>query len=211
MTTNFIISIFDSIPVWVMILPILLCSVFLLAIVIERLLFFRNISIDYRLLVNSVVDHIRSKKISAARNLCAGYRGPLVEIITTVLDRWQSADDRELVISDASEKSIRKIERFGGSVSTISTISPMLGLLGTVTGMMKSFSSLSQMGPSARDLLAQGITEALITTALGLMVAIPSIIFYNYMVSKIEFYIREVEYIANNLNEAPRTGKSGGR
>ncbi len=205
MTTNFIISIFDSIPIWVMILPILLCSVLLLAIVIERTLFFRNINIDYRLLVNSVLDSIRSKKIETARNLCSGYRGPLVEILTTVLDKWKSAEDRELLISDASEKSIRKVERFGAAVSTIATISPMLGLLGTVTGMMKSFSSLSRLGPSARDLLAQGITEALITTALGLMVAIPSIIFYNYMVSKIEYYVREVEFIANNLNEAPKT------
>jgi biopolymer transport protein ExbB len=77
----------------------------------------------------------------------------------------------------------------------------MLGLLGTVTGMMKSFSSLSKMGPSARDMLAQGITEALITTALGLLVAIPAIIFYNYMVSQIERFVREVEYISNYLND----------
>ena len=105
----------------------------------------------------------------------------------------------EQLIMDESENTIRVIEKYGGIISTVATVSPMLGLLGTVTGMMKSFSSLAKQGTSAQEMLAQGITEALITTALGLLVAIPSMIFYNYMVSKVEFYINEVEYIANSL------------
>jgi len=198
MTSNLIISIFDSIPLWVMIIPIIFCSVILLAIVIERMIFYKRIDLDYRLLNNVVVENVRMKKFKDARSFCLNYSGPIVEIIISLLDRWNEIKDRELFIRDISEKSIRKIEKYVGVISTIATISPMFGLLGTVTGMMKSFSGLAKMGPSARDLLAQGITEALVTTALGLMVAIPAVMFYNYMVSKIEYFIREVEYISNS-------------
>jgi biopolymer transport protein ExbB len=201
MTSQFFISLFDSIPTWAMILPILLCSVLLLAVVIERMIFYGKINIDYRLLMSGVAEKINKKKIKEAQLLCGRNTGPICGLIHQFLERWEDHDDKEIVIRDISEKSIRTIEKFGGVVSTIATVSPMLGLLGTVTGMMKSFSSLSKMGPSARDMLAQGITEALITTALGLLVAIPAIIFYNYMVSQIERFVREVEYISNYLND----------
>ena len=201
MTSKIIISIFDSIPLWVMIAPILLCSVVLLAVIIERVIFYRRIDMDYRLLMNSVIDYLKSKKINDAKNICISYSGPLIEIISMIIDRWGIKEDKELIIRDISEKAIRKIEKYGGIISTISTISPMLGLLGTVTGMMQSFSALSQLGPTATDSLAEGITVALITTALGLLVAIPAVMFYNYMVSRVEFFVREVEYISNSLND----------
>ncbi len=201
MTGKIIISIFDSIPLWVMILPILLSSIVALAVIIERSLFYRKINHDYRLLVNSIRDKVRGDRLTDAEKMLDAYGGPVVNMMKRVIEDWNSIDDREGYIQDLAEKSVRTVERFGGVISTIATVSPMLGLLGTVTGMMKSFSSLASMGPSAQDLLAQGITEALITTALGLMVAIPSIMFYNYMVSKSEIFTREIEYVANSLIE----------
>ena len=87
------------------------------------------------------------------------------------------------------------------SLKVLAAVAPLLGLLGTVTGMMKSFSGLARSGPMAHDLLAHGISEALITTAFGLLVAIPSLIFYNYLVVRIEHYIKDVENVANDLLE----------
>ena len=187
-----------------MLTPIFICSITVLAVFIERMFFYRNINIDYRLLITGVTDRIRGGSMEEARGLCGKYSGPLVGMIDEILLSWNDIGDMDLRVRDISEKAIRYVERFGGLVSTIGTVAPMLGLLGTVTGMMKSFSSLASMGPSSHDLLAQGITEALITTALGLLVAIPSIMFYNYMVSKVEVYVREIEYIANVFLE---TGK----
>ncbi len=197
MTGKIIISIFDSIPLWVMILPIVLCSVVSLAVIIERSLYYRKMNVDYRLLAINVSEKLQDGNTEEAGKILGSNGGTLVDMMKNVVLEWSASGNREGLILDQAEKSMRTVERFGGVISTIATVSPMLGLLGTVTGMMKSFSSLATFGPSAQDLLAQGITEALITTALGLMVAIPSIMFYNFMVSKSEVYTREIEFIAN--------------
>ncbi|MFW6364904.1 MAG: MotA/TolQ/ExbB proton channel family protein [Spirochaetota bacterium] len=99
---------------------------------------------------------------------------------------------------------ISRIERYSGAVSTIATVSPMFGLLGTVTGMMKSFSALSAIDVEAQNMLAYGIAEALVTTATGLVVAIPAVIFYNYMVTKSGFLIKQLEIILNSVHDAVR-------
>ena len=136
-----------------------------------------------------------------AEHACVKYSGPLIKMICDIILSWEDIENKELLLRNLSDESIRSVERYGGVMSTVATISPMLGLFGTVTGMMKSFSGLASFGPSAQDLLAQGITEALITTALGLLVAIPAIIFYNYMVSKVNYFVNEIEYIANSFLE----------
>lgn len=205
MTGQFIISVFDSIPTWVMLLPIFICSVAVLAVFIERMIFFYGINIDYRLLMASISAKLREAQPESALALCAPYKGPLVEMIRQMIASAKDEGDSELTMRNIAEKAVRSVERFGTLIATIGTVAPMFGLLGTVTGMMKSFSSLSDFGRSSHDLLAQGITEALITTALGLTVAIPAIIFYNYLVSKVEVFTKEAEYIANIFIELEKT------
>lgn len=201
MKSDIIISLFDSIPLWVMILPIFLCSIIATAVIIERIIFYKKIKYDYRLLMGNILNLIQSKSsnIEEVRNICSRYRGPIISMIQDVMSRLSSKNDRERIIMENSENTIRRIEKNIGVISTIATISPMLGLFGTVTGMMKSFSGLSKVGPVAHDLLAHGIAEALITTAFGLLVAIPSWIFYNYMISKVDYYLKEIEFVANSL------------
>jgi len=184
-----------------MIFPIVMCSVVSLSVIIERSLYYRKMNVDYRLLVANISEKLQGGNNEEAGKLLGAYGGTLVDMMRNIVLDWSTSANREGLVLDQAEKSVRTVERFGGVISTIATVSPMLGLLGTVTGMMKSFSSLASFGPSAQDLLAQGITEALITTALGLMVAIPSIMFYNFMVSKSEVYTREIEFIANALIE----------
>ena len=199
MKSDVIISLFDSIPLWIMILPILICSIIALAVIVERLIFFNRIKYDYRLIIRNILNLINLLKIEEASMLCKRHEGPIIVIIQNVLDSLRLKGDRERIIMESSENAIRVIEKNIGIISTIATISPMLGLFGTVTGMMKSFSGLSKVGPIAHDLLAHGIAEALITTALGLLVAIPSWIFYNYLVAKIDYYLKDVEFVANSL------------
>ncbi len=198
MDGTFFISIFDSIPLWVMLTPLFFCSIVLVAVIIERMFFYKKIDADYSIILENVVLNIRSNRISDARLCCDNKKGPFFSLILNIISKWDTSD-RELVIRDYSEKTVRLIERYGGVVSTIASIAPMLGLLGTVTGMMKSFSALAELGASMQNHLARGITEALITTALGLCVAIPAVIFYNYMVTRIEILVRDVEIIANEF------------
>jgi len=201
MNSIFFISFIDSIPLWVMITPIISCSVIALAVFIERVIYYNKINHNYRLIITNILDFIRSNNIEDAKNFCKKFSGAIILIIEDRLNNIDSNNNTERLIMESSENAIKKIEKHAGIIATIATIAPMLGLLGTVTGMMKSFSGLSKIGPVAHDLLAMGITEALITTALGLLVAIPSLIFYNYMVSKIDSYIKEVEYVANCMEK----------
>ena len=199
---NYWISIFEAIPTWVMLLPIFICSIIGTAAIIERILFYNRINTDYAMHINNVAKEY-SNNIQQALLQCKKVPGPISELIYNTLAFPASMKERERVITENVYLTQKKIEKHVGIIATIATISPMFGLLGTVTGMMKSFSALSRVGNVAQDLLAYGIAEALITTALGLLVAIPAWIFYNYLVSRVERYAKDLEYVANALLDFP--------
>jgi biopolymer transport protein ExbB len=190
---DIIILFFDSIPLWAMLVPIFICSLVALAVIIERLFFFKRLPNNFRTLFREVVRKIRSGKILDANKIMASAEGPISDVVSSYLMHFDD-QDKIIILEENAEIAVRKVEKYIGVISTIATVSPMLGLLGTVTGMMKSFTGLESY-----DILASGIAEALITTAFGLVVAIPSLIFYNYMVQKAEFYIKEMEFVANTL------------
>lgn len=199
---NYWISIFEAIPTWVMLLPIFICSIIGTAAIIERILFYNRINTDYAMHINNVAKEY-SNNIQQALLQCKKVPGPISELIYNTLAFPASMKERERVIAENVYLTQKKIEKHVGIIATIATISPMFGLLGTVTGMMKSFSALSRVGNVAQDLLAYGVAEALITTALGLLVAIPAWIFYNYLVSRVERYAKDLEYVANALLDLP--------
>ena len=199
---NYWISIFDAVPTWVMLLPIFICSIIGAAAIIERILLYNRINADYTMLINNVAKEY-SNNIQQALLQCKKVPGPISELIYNTLAFPASMKERERVITENVYLTQKKIEKHVGIIATIATISPMFGLLGTVTGMMKSFSALSRVGNVAQDLLAYGVAEALITTALGLLVAIPAWIFYNYLVSRVERYAKDLEYVANALLDLP--------
>jgi biopolymer transport protein ExbB len=195
MTSAALIGIFDSIPLWVMIAPLILSSIILLALLIERLSFFRKQEKDTLALLEKLPQYWKSGELPA---FLEGRKGIISRYLYDVLVEHDGLPD-ETILKLMAEKKLQVVERFTGVVSTLATVSPMLGLLGTVTGMMKSFSGLAQKGGAAQMLLAGGITEALITTALGLIVAIPALIFYNYLVSQIDRIQRELEQVASMI------------
>ena len=198
MESRTIISIFDFLPMWATIVPIIICSIIALAVIIERFIFFKRNGHDYSLIVANVTDFIRAEQLDKAKILSERYSGVIINIIKGILNNLDPAE-KERIIIETSENAVNRIEKNISILATVATISPMFGLFGTVTGMMKSFSALSSAGPAANNLLAYGIAEALITTALGLIVAIPSWIFYNYLITKVEYLIKEAERVANSL------------
>ena len=193
-----LLSIFDFIPVWVTFLPIAVCSVILLAVVIERLIFFRIAQNS----LASDLDNFFAALSTGGREKALGVAvqsGSIIVKTLSVFFQIPDGHDPAVYFQFVAEKTQRKIERYIAVVSTIATISPMFGLLGTITGMMKSFGALSKSGASSQELLAAGIAEALLTTAFGLIVAIPALIFHNYLISKSSALVKELEINANRL------------
>ncbi|HRX14770.1 MAG TPA: MotA/TolQ/ExbB proton channel family protein [Spirochaetota bacterium] len=198
MESGIILNLLISIPTWIMLLPIGLCSLLLLAVFIERMWSYRNYSGTMALSVSSAVMLFNGGQVKDAIAVLKKDTSSISQIFLTMVE-VKSVKEREKLVDESVHVLASKIERFTGLISTISTVSPMFGLLGTVTGMMKSFSALAKTSQQAQTLLASGIAEALVTTATGLLVAIPAVVFYNYMVSRSSVLLKNIEIALNSI------------
>jgi biopolymer transport protein ExbB len=138
-----------------------------------------------------------------AIKICEQYRGPVASIMKAGLVKYgQPKEEIEKTIENAALYEMSRLERGLTVLATVANVAPLLGFLGTVTGMIKSFDALAEAGLSNPGLVAVGIKEALYTTAAGLFIAIPTQIAYNYFMSRINRFVRDIETAANMLLEA---------
>jgi len=178
-------------------------SVVALAFIIERFIALRRAKIN----VNEFLAKIRkalivNHSVRDAVKICEQYRGPVASIMKAGLLKYgQPKDEVEKTIENAALYEMGRLERGLVVLATVANVAPLLGFLGTVTGMIKSFDALQEAGLSDPGLVAGGISEALITTATGLAVAIPVQIAYNYFMSRINRFVRDIETAANMLME----------
>ena len=187
-------------PIW----PLILCSVAALAVVVERLASLRTARVAPTRLVEEVVSVTRASLPSAdvvnklADNSVLG--GVLAAGIRSVI-----ADPRttEAALRDAFESAgragVHRMERYLNMLGTIASAAPLLGLLGTVIGMIEIFGAQAPTGANNPALLAHGISTALYNTAFGLMVAIPSLMFYRYFRGLVDAYTLEMEQATDRL------------
>jgi biopolymer transport protein ExbB len=184
----------------ILMIPLIICSILSLAIIIEKFLTLKKDKVIVPQ-VKSVVENISLEAdIPLALNVCRKYPGVLSNLIVLVLShKGTSYTLMREELSDSGRQEIRVLENNLGILETIAAIAPILGLLGTVVGMIKVFSVISVQGVGEASALSGGISEALITTAVGLSVGIPALIFYNYFTSKAEELILDIENISNNL------------
>ncbi len=178
--------------------PILLCSVFALAIILEKVWYLRRIKIDMRDFLNKIFDKMKRHQIKEALLLCDGTKSPISTILKTGILKFDRPRQQiKEAIEDASLYEVPHLERNLTTLATIAHISPLLGLLGTVTGMVKCFYTIqikaTSLHPVSPGDLAGGIWEALLTTVFGLVVAIPTFVVYNYLVSRINNVVLEME------------------
>ncbi|MFP4362592.1 MAG: MotA/TolQ/ExbB proton channel family protein [Spirochaetia bacterium] len=170
-------------------------------IIIERLLYFRKTRSDEQKMIARLKATLEKGHFDEAMAICENNPSPITNLMKVGIEHKEySAMTIKDAITDAANLEIPKMERFLSSLGSIASIAPLLGLLGTVTGNIQAFGVLGEFG-SVGDpgLLAQGISEALITTAAGIIVSIPAIIFYNYLVSKVNHTIIRMENRVNEL------------
>jgi biopolymer transport protein ExbB len=186
---------------WLMI-PILLCSVIAAAIVAERMWTLRHKKVIPEKLLTGIwnllsKDALTDQHISEIEN-----GSPLGRVLAAgLINRHLSRDMIRESIEETGRHVAHEMERFMNTLGTISMIAPLLGLLGTVIGMIRVFTAITVIGIGDPTQLAGGISEALITTATGLTVAIPSLIFHRYLKRKIDELVVAMEQEAMKLVE----------
>jgi biopolymer transport protein ExbB len=182
--------------------PILFCSVVSLAISMERLWVLRRKLIIPKDFIFRIEEHVKRNKIAEAMFLCQGDSSSIARIFLAGL---KNAGRGMWLVKEAIEEKGRRegviLERNIGVLLTIANLSPLLGLLGTVSGMIKTFNAISLHGVVGPAPLAGGIAEALITTATGLLVAIPTLVAYRFLVDKSQILIFEMEESSIRLVE----------
>jgi biopolymer transport protein ExbB len=174
--------------------PILLCSVISLAIVVERCLSLRRHRILRYEILQRIEELLRDRKIPEATTICKRYPSSMTRILlAAILNHDKTRQEIKEIIEDAGRHEVPVLERYLTVLGTIASISTLLGLLGTIAGMIKTFNVIAALGYGHPEALAGGISEALITTAAGLGVAIPTIVLYNYFTTKVDALVLEME------------------
>ncbi len=178
----------------VLMIPLGVCSILALAIILERTLNLRTKKIIQLDILQQVRDLVAENQVSDAMTLCRRYPSVMGRILlVTIANHDREREELRSVVEDAGRQEVTTLDRNLGALGTIAAISPLLGLTGTVFGMIRTFAIISEKGIAHPSQLAGGISEALITTATGLVVAIPTLIFYNYFTNKADRLILDIE------------------
>lgn len=196
--------------------PLALCSLVALAITIERAVNLRSAKILDPGVVARVTGLIEGGRLDRAIRLCREKPGIFTKIVLAgleVADQGESAAKE--AVEDAGRHETTRLTRNLMALGTIVGISPLLGLLGTVTGMIRVFKTIAEVGAGQAGALSNGISQALITTAVGLSVAIPALVAYNYFQGRADTIVIDLERETlralrthyQGVGEGPRPGQ----
>ncbi len=183
--------------------PLLFFSVLAATVAIERFIVFSKAKLN----VSDFLTKIRkallvNRNVKEAIKICEQSKGPVASVMKAGLLRYgHTREDIEKTIENAALYELDRLEKRLGVLATTANVAPMLGFLGTVAGMIKSFATLAEQGLTNPAAVAVGISEALITTATGLIIAIPAQLVYNWYTTKITRFVRDIETASNMLVE----------
>ncbi len=187
----------------VMMIPLLVCSFITLVFLFERAVSLRNGRIIPRPYVKRFLHQVREGKLDrdGAVALCGESNSPIAEVFEAVAKKWgRPSVEIEQTIIDAEDRITPDLRKYTRLFSAVVTISPLLGLLGTVIGMIRLFDAISGADAMGRtELLAAGISEALLTTAAGLLLAIPALCIHLYFIGRIERLLMTIDDLSQEL------------
>ena len=176
---------------------ILGCSLLAVFIFIGTWFQFHRAQINVRELVSGLVNVLRRDGMIEALTLCDNTPGPVARILTAAIQAYQNEDDIRRAIDDAVLVELPRLESHLNVLGTIAKVAPMLGLLGTVIGMQETFAAMRNS--MALNDLSGGISTALLTTGAGLVLAVPCLIAYNYLVARVETFCIEMEKASSEI------------
>lgn len=183
---NFVEMFFSSFTLWIL----LACSIVALTVGLERLIYFRRVRFSpkrFLELITKLQETLTRGKQEDLLNLTRGMRGPLPDLVrTAIANRERSKVELDELLTAARMEQRMILERYLGILGTLGNTAPFIGLFGTVVGIIKAFHDLAISGSGGPAVVAAGISEALVATAAGLLVAIPSVVIYNYFMKKVK-------------------------
>ena len=184
---------------WVLVI----ISIGAFAVVLERIVFFarneKNIGSNFK---DEILSLVASKKLDEAIALCDTKKSCVASAVKKFLQKAPKGidvQDYEFILKEITITETSPYESRLNLLASVISISPMLGLLGTVTGMIRAFTNISKYGTGDAAIVADGIAEALLTTAAGLMIAIPVIVVYNYLNRRLEKMENEIDDVVTNI------------
>jgi len=192
-----------------MMAPLLACSVIALAVILDRLMaFYANSKVDVRALRSNLARLLREHKVREAAALCANTPGPVSAVLLAGLQSYlklakRTPENTRITVGQAMDDFLRQtigtVEKRLWVLATVGSVAPLLGMTGTVTGMIKSFQNLAEAAGVDAGAVGVGISEALITTAAGLIIALGAVIPYSYFTSISDATELDIEEAAKEM------------
>jgi len=183
-----------------MMYPLFLASVLALAIVINKLYVLSQARTKEKELMAKIDELVNQKMVEQAVTLCEKTKGPVASILKAGLSQYGRG---QKAMEDAFEaqalEEVPRLESYLPALATIAAVSTLMGFTGTVTGMIRAFDSIAAASATSPAIVASGISEALITTAAGLFIAIPTVLFYRYFIHRVDGLVSEIERYCKEL------------
>ena len=172
---------------WMTNVPLIVGSILTLGIFFERVWTFRGLEARSRELAGNVIDRLVARDLAGARSACEGQDGPVAHMLSEGL-RWQNVDldDLDRIFATERAEAVAALKRGIWVIGTVGSLAPFVGLFGTVIGVIRAFADMATHGTGGFAVVANGIAEALIATALGLGVAIVALALFNYLQVRVQ-------------------------
>ena len=182
---------------------LLFCSVLSLGVILDRVAsYWKKSRVKRPAFMDKIKGELRQKDLARAVEICRDTEAPFAKVVLAGLEK---AGRSEKLVNGVMERQITmeagKLERRTSIVATIGNIAVYIGLFGTVLGIIRAFRDISLAGTGGMDIVIGGVAEALITTATGLAVAVPSVVLFNYMSRRIERFGNDMELAASEIND----------
>ena len=189
--------------------PLVLLSILAFAVIIDRMRAFKAAEQDVQSLRKAVTDHLYSGNVDDSIKACEGSSGPVAAVMMVGLQKFRKLlklnkpmNEIETSVNkamgDYAPHVVETLEKRMNLLTMIAAVAPLLGMTGTVTGMISSFDSMASAGMDAAA-VSGGISEALVTTAAGLIVAIPAVVAYNIFVKRVDRIVLDIEESATEI------------
>lgn len=184
-----------------MMYPLIICSIVAIGIILERCYTFRkSTAVDPEDLLDEIKESYSTANPKKAIEIMEGARTPYARIFARGLKNADKEPEMmELAMSQEAANEVPALENYLVGLKTIITVSPLLGLLGTIAGMIYSFKQVAASGLSSPTAVMSGVSEALVSTATGIGVAVISLVFYNYFANLVKRFIEDMEYYGAEL------------